>query len=160
MIRRQSDLVDQIRLPQTMGPIESQRWRPRSKVDPQDLIHLAQVAGMCLGMVLAFRPDVRILLPEPSDWKSSVPKDIFTARLRKRFLIDEPKKTRTPVGIIADGDTISEPLLPSVLLFSVRCPRGPLPPPPPTRADPPSPCLASTAPTPPLWYVASRIPRR
>lgn len=54
----------------------------------------------------------------------------------------------------------SEPLLPSVLLLSERCPCGLLPLLPPTMASPPLLCLALTAPMPLLWYVYYHIIRR
>jgi hypothetical protein len=61
--------------------IEGQRHRPGSPVRPQDLIHLGQVAGALVGICRTLWPGVEILMPEPSDWKGSIRKDIFTRRI-------------------------------------------------------------------------------
>lgn len=61
--------------------VEGQKIYPGSKVRPNDLILLAQVAGMAAGVCAAHFPDKELFIPEPSGWKGSVKKAIYQARL-------------------------------------------------------------------------------
>ena len=72
--------------------IEGQRHRPGSKVRPQDLIHLAQVAGAIAGVCSALWPGVQIVMPEPTAWKGSVKKDVFTRRILKDLGLELSEK--------------------------------------------------------------------
>lgn len=65
--------------------IEGQRIYPQSKVRPNDLIKLAHLAGAAAGVCASLYPGSRILIPEPKDWKGSVPKHIHQARLYKKL---------------------------------------------------------------------------
>lgn len=61
--------------------VEGQRHRVGSKVRPQDLINLAQVAGFCAGVLQSLYPSAELVIPEPADWKGTVKKEAFTKRI-------------------------------------------------------------------------------
>lgn len=61
--------------------VEGQTHRTGSRVRPQDLIHLAQVAGMAVGICKELWPTIEIIIPPPADWKGSIPKAVFTKKL-------------------------------------------------------------------------------
>jgi len=53
------------------------------KVDPNDLIHVGQVAGACAAHFIA--PSSRLIIPEPKVWKKQVEKGKMQARLYHRL---------------------------------------------------------------------------
>jgi hypothetical protein len=53
----------------------------RIRTDPNDLIHLAQTVGGIRALV----PHRTWMNPKPAQWKGSVPKDIFTARIEAKL---------------------------------------------------------------------------
>lgn len=59
--------------------IEWQHVRPGVEKDPNAILEVAAVAGMALA-VCGVRA-ARILLPIPSDWKGTIPKEIKTLRI-------------------------------------------------------------------------------
>lgn len=63
-----------------LAVVEGQQIYEGSKVRPNDIMHLAQVAGVVIGMIAAYRPTANILWPEPVEWKKQVPKKINQAR--------------------------------------------------------------------------------
>ena len=74
-------------LPEALGVslsvcVEGQQFygTERSKGDPNDLIRLAQVAGVMLGALLLRAPE-RWAMPLPRQWKGSTPKAIHHERL-------------------------------------------------------------------------------
>lgn len=70
--------------------VEGQRYRhqaKKNKVRPQDLIHLAQVAGMCITAAHEFWPSFALRFPEPAEWKGTIPKEVYTRRTCKRMNI-------------------------------------------------------------------------
>lgn len=72
--------------------IEGQVHYPRSKVRPNDLIALGRVAGALLAVTMELWPMARIELPEPRDWKGTVPKGVFTKRILKNLeLAHDPR---------------------------------------------------------------------
>ena len=86
--------------------IEWQAIRPGDP-RPNDILNLAAVAGMLLGMVLCHWPAAKILRPFPVQWKGSIPKEIHQERILKGLdgvprlnLLSVPKVVR---GHIIDG---------------------------------------------------------
>lgn len=61
--------------------IEGQHIYQGSKVQPNDLIKLSKVAGAAAGICALHFPNTKIIIPEPKDWKGSVPKAVHQARL-------------------------------------------------------------------------------
>lgn len=86
--------------------VEAQQHIPRKagqkfEIDPNDLIHIAQVAGAAIGMAKKYLkyPLGIILFPLPVQWKGSVPKHIHQNRiLRKAGYAAEQ------IGIAGSGD--------------------------------------------------------
>lgn len=75
--------------------VESQRKYPHDKVSPQDLIHLGQVAGICLAAVQAVREGqypMECFFPYPSDWKGNADKKIMQTRYLTRVGLESPKE--------------------------------------------------------------------
>lgn len=72
--------------------VESQRKYPQDKVDANDLIHLGQVAGICMaaanGAVTAPPERGKLLAPYPAQWKGNADKKIMQARYLKRVGFD------------------------------------------------------------------------
>lgn len=65
------------------GVVEGQKVYPRSRVRPNDLIQLAHVAGISAALLDAwFRPE-HLCIPEPQQWKGSVPKLAHQRRILK-----------------------------------------------------------------------------
>jgi len=60
--------------------IEGQRIYPGSKARPNDMIKLSKIAGAAAGVFAMYLPDTKILIPEPREWKGSVPKAVHQAR--------------------------------------------------------------------------------
>lgn len=63
--------------------VESQQaytGQARNRSRPQDLVHLAQVAGACCSLTRAYWPSSQMLLVPPMVWKGQVPKAISQAR--------------------------------------------------------------------------------
>jgi len=56
-----------------------ERWK--SKGDPNDLVDLAVLVGALIVVI----PAKRILLPQPQQWKGSVPKRIHHRRIRTLY---------------------------------------------------------------------------
>lgn len=71
--------------------VEGQRVYPQGKVRPQDLIHLAQVAGMAAAIAQQdFRlGSVCLWIPEPVQWKGSVEKKVMQRRILARVDLTE-----------------------------------------------------------------------
>ena len=65
--------------------IEGQRIYPESKARPNDLIKLAVLAGAIAGICASLYPSKRIIIPQPREWKGSVPKSVYQARLYKQL---------------------------------------------------------------------------
>lgn len=55
----------------------------KSKVRPQDLIHLNEVSGAALGAARALWPDALIWDPKPSAWKGTMSKPVHQRRTLK-----------------------------------------------------------------------------
>ena len=69
--------------------VEGQRHYPRGKVRPQDLIHLAQVAGEAAAHAQQAYPLAALWIPEPAQWKGSVEKKAMQRRILKRVGLTE-----------------------------------------------------------------------
>lgn len=65
--------------------VEGQRVYAGSKVQPNDLIKLAKIAGAAAGICAMLYPDKHIIIPDPRDWKGSVKKHIYQARLYNKL---------------------------------------------------------------------------
>jgi hypothetical protein len=65
--------------------VEGQRIYAGSKAQPNDLIKLAKIAGAAAGICAMLYPDKHIIIPDPRDWKGSVPKHVYQARLYKQL---------------------------------------------------------------------------
>jgi hypothetical protein len=59
--------------------VESQHISYSQTKDPNSIVPLAQVAGACAGLLGRQYSEIR--MPEPSEWKGSVPKAIHQARV-------------------------------------------------------------------------------
>jgi len=68
--------------------VEGQEKYPKDRVRPNDLIHLAQVAGLAAGYIHAYH-DIRPLIVKPRLWKGSVPKDVHQKRILSQVTIGE-----------------------------------------------------------------------
>lgn len=83
-------------LPQTVV-VESQRIRPGSRVNPQDIVMLAQAAGVAAGVARSTEYVEEIVLVQPQDWKGTVKKEVFSAHLEAFFkpscIADHPAKS-------------------------------------------------------------------
>lgn len=53
--------------------------------NPQDIIHLAQMAGVLMQKAVAAFAPKQVFMPEPVQWKGSVPKEIHHARICRRL---------------------------------------------------------------------------
>ena len=69
--------------------VEGQRVYTRGKVRPQDLIHLAQVAGMAAAHAQQAYPLAALWIPEPVQWKGSVEKGAMQRRILGRLGLTE-----------------------------------------------------------------------
>src|SRR5579872_885979 len=67
--------------------IEGQIIYPRSKVDPNDIVKLAQDAGRWAGRYDSVAVDTHFVLP--AAWKGQVPKDIHHARVWAKLSTEE-----------------------------------------------------------------------
>jgi len=65
--------------------IEGQRIYPKSKARPNDLIKLAVLAGAIAGICVSLYPSKRILIPQPREWKGTVEKYIYQARMYQQL---------------------------------------------------------------------------
>ena len=65
--------------------IEGQRIYPKSKARPNDLLKLAVLAGATAGICASLYPSKRILIPQPREWKGTVEKYIYQARLYQQL---------------------------------------------------------------------------
>ena len=89
--------------------VESQQSYLGSKVKPQDLIHLGQMAGGSVYMLRALMFSARIELPKPAAWKGTVPKDVHQKRILSMVRIpyeqgSKPTKIlRLPEGLGFEG---------------------------------------------------------
>jgi hypothetical protein len=61
--------------------VEWQAIRPGQDRRPNDILNLATVSGMCSAAVSAHCPNVRMLHPQPYEWKKGVPKPIHQKRI-------------------------------------------------------------------------------
>lgn len=84
--------------------VEGQRHRVGSKVRPQDLLNLAQVAGFCAGALLSRWPSAQLVIPEPAEWKGTIKKERFTQRILSDFGL-----AVTPEGLMFVGSTLRLP---------------------------------------------------
>lgn len=60
--------------------IEWQKLRPRGERNPNSIVDLNGVAGMCVQACVSFMVS-DVLTPIPADWKGQVPKDIHQKRI-------------------------------------------------------------------------------
>lgn len=86
--------------------LQNGKINPRAKVDPQDLIHLAQVAGGCFSALRARYPEARFFFPFPSEWKGTIKKEIFTRRTMHVMKLTSCARTNC---LLQDGRVISRP---------------------------------------------------
>ena len=78
--------VSQFERPTAIGCVEFPRFygTAKSEGDPNDLVDLAGVAGVVLG-VLSTRLSLAPSMPYPRAWKGSTPKKIHNERLARDF---------------------------------------------------------------------------
>ncbi len=72
----------------SLAIVESQEKYPRDKVRPNDLIHLAQVAGMAAAFIAAHH-EIRPYIVLPRTWKGQVPKKIHQQRVLSNLIIGQ-----------------------------------------------------------------------
>lgn len=68
------------RLKPSLAVVEGQQIYEGSKVRPNDIMHLAQHAGIAVGLIAAFLPTANLLWPEPMEWKKQQPKKVNQGR--------------------------------------------------------------------------------
>jgi len=89
--------------------VEGQESYLGSRVRPQDLIHLATASGIAVGLVRAYYGRPRIEVPQPKNWKGSVPKAIHQKRILKAVGIPfeqgsvPPRILRLPANVGFEG---------------------------------------------------------
>jgi len=64
--------------------VEGQKHYPRSRTRPNDLIHLAQVAGAALSPAVFRWPSADAWVPYPQDWKGTVKKEVMHRRIMSK----------------------------------------------------------------------------
>ena len=70
--------------------VEWQRLRPRGEKNPNSIVDLNGVAGMCVSTALqlfgnpTFNPTPNIFTPIPPEWKKQVPKKVHQNRILRR----------------------------------------------------------------------------
>lgn len=86
--------------------VEGQEKYPKDKVRPNDLIHLAQVAGMAAGMIAVYH-EIMPHIVRPRKWKGSVPKKVHQQRILSKVVIgvecDYLDCTKTQQGHVIDA---------------------------------------------------------
>lgn len=65
--------------------VESQAIRPGSNVNPQDIVMLAQAAGIAAGIAASLVGCENVTLVQPHEWKGSAKKEHCTDMLRQHF---------------------------------------------------------------------------
>lgn len=73
--------------------VEGQRHRPHTAARAQDLIHLAQVAGILIGTCRELWPSAQIFFPEPAEWKGTIKKAVFTKRVLENLNLTHSTST-------------------------------------------------------------------
>jgi len=73
---------------------------------PNDILHLAQIAGAALAAAMEAYPTASVLVPTPKEWKGSTKKEAFTDALLKKLgltptargleFTGSPQKVRLP----------------------------------------------------------------
>lgn len=63
-----------------IGVVEWMKLRPKGEKNPNAIVDVNGIAGMCVSNVIFMDP-VKIYTPIPSDWKGTVPKKVFTNRI-------------------------------------------------------------------------------
>jgi hypothetical protein len=104
-------LVDPLEDLVTRIAVEGQRVYPSGKVRPQDLIHLAQVAGMAAAHAQQAFPMASLWIPEPVVWKGSVEKKAHQRRILRSVGLTEKLEgvegakgmTKTQRGHVVDA---------------------------------------------------------
>jgi len=67
--------------------IESQKIRPGTSVNPQDIVMLAQAAGVAVGVLSGLSDNISLV--QPQDWKGSIPKEAHHAVIREHYRIEK-----------------------------------------------------------------------
>lgn len=80
--------------PADVFTVENQQLYEEGKAKPQDLLHLAHVAGSCAGAA-AFKAET-VYFPLPATWKKGVPKGVHQSRVLDKlgwsYTFNGPKK--------------------------------------------------------------------
>lgn len=105
------DAVDEIRevvfweLEYPPVVIEWQALRPKGEKNPNSIVDLNGIVGMCVGAFC--RLSTKILTPTPVKWKGSVPKAIHQKRILSKVVIDSNSGfdalTKTQQGHVIDA---------------------------------------------------------
>jgi Holliday junction resolvasome RuvABC endonuclease subunit len=86
--------------------VESQFIYPPKGADkgtkrPNDILHLAQIAGAALSAAIENYPTASILVPLPAEWKGTARKDAFTTALLKKLKLQPTARGLEFVGSTA-----------------------------------------------------------
>lgn len=84
--------------------VEGQFIYTDGKARPNDILHLAQMAGAAMAAARAAYPTATLLVPLPVDWKGSVRKDIFTKALLQKLQLNPTSR-----GLEFSGSTARLP---------------------------------------------------
>lgn len=68
-----------------LAVVEGQDIYEGSKVSPNDIKHLAQHAGVAVGVLGSLSPSTNIAWPEPREWKQQQPKKVNQGRSFKHY---------------------------------------------------------------------------
>ena len=72
-------------VPADLIVVEGQQIYQGMRQRPDDILRLAQFAGVAAGLAAAQSGCFRVLMPRPQEWKGSVPKPIHQARVLTRL---------------------------------------------------------------------------
>lgn len=89
----------------TTAVVEGQESYLGSKVKPQDLLHLALVSGVAIGLVRACWSKPRIECPKPKVWKPTIEKHVHQKRILRSVGIPYvPQQIPTRILQVPDID--------------------------------------------------------